>query len=234
LLGPPISPALTGISLDKVNVAASPLGGIPLAGIALGGLPLGGIPSAGHRTEDENEAAWCDYVNAQRARASPVRLTSTRWKTMLGLALMACRWGHPARRHPARRIPLRHPTRRHRRRHALGEPARGHQPRGHPLGGIPLGGIDMSPNASPLGGITLGSIPASAKLAIFECPIGNFVCADTDTLAQAKAAGAIKQTAKLRTSATTRTRAVTTSCSRISSRACRPTRRSRICWPPSS
>ena len=68
---------------------------------------------------------------------------------------------------------------------------------GTPLGGIPLGGIDMSPNASPLGGITLGSIPASAKLAIFECPIGNFVCADTDTLAQAKAAGAIKQTAKL-------------------------------------
>ncbi len=68
---------------------------------------------------------------------------------------------------------------------------------GTPLGGIPLGGIDMSPNASPLGGITLGSIPASAKLTIFDCPTGNFVCADTDTLAQAKAAGAIKQTAKL-------------------------------------
>ena len=39
--------------------------------------------------------------------------------------------------------------------------------------------------------------PPSAKLAIFDCPIGTFVCADTDTLAQAKAAGAIKQTAKL-------------------------------------
>ena len=52
-------------------------------------------------------------------------------------------------------------------------------------------------NLSPLGGILLGSIPASAKLAIFDCPIGDFVCADTDTLAQAKAAGAIKQNAKL-------------------------------------
>ncbi len=50
---------------------------------------------------------------------------------------------------------------------------------------------------SPLGGITLGSIPQSAKIAIFDCPIGTFLCADTDTLAQAKAAGAIKQNAKV-------------------------------------
>ena len=50
---------------------------------------------------------------------------------------------------------------------------------------------------SPLGGIPLGGIPLSAKLAVFDCPTGTFQCADTDTVAQAKAAGAIKQTAKL-------------------------------------
>ena len=66
---------------------------------------------------------------------------------------------------------------------------------GTPLGGIPLGGIDMS--VSPLGGITLGVIPQEAKDAILDCPTGNFLCADTDTLAQAKTAGAIKASAKL-------------------------------------
>ena len=78
-----------------------------------------------------------------------------------------------------------------------GIPLGGHQPRGHSTRRNPARGHRHEPECSPLGGITLGSIPASAKLAIFECPIGNFVCADTDTLAQAKAAGAIKQTAKL-------------------------------------
>ena len=68
---------------------------------------------------------------------------------------------------------------------------------GTPLGGIPLGGIDMSPSASPLGGIPLGGIPLSAKNAILVCPTGNFVCARTDTLGAAKAAGAIRPTALL-------------------------------------
>jgi hypothetical protein len=52
-------------------------------------------------------------------------------------------------------------------------------------------------SVSPLGGIALGDIPPSAKTAILNCPTGNFVCADTDTLAEASAAGAIKQSATL-------------------------------------
>ena len=68
---------------------------------------------------------------------------------------------------------------------------------GTPLGGIPLGGIDMSPSASPLGGIPLGGIPVSAKNAILVCPTGTFVCANTDTLGAAQAAGAIRPTALL-------------------------------------
>ena len=66
---------------------------------------------------------------------------------------------------------------------------------GTPLGGIPLGGINMS--VSPLGGIPLGGIPLSAKNAILNCPTGTFLCADTDTLGAAQAAGAIKSTATL-------------------------------------
>ncbi len=66
---------------------------------------------------------------------------------------------------------------------------------GTPLGGIPLGGINMS--VSPLGGIPLGGIPLSAKNAILNCPTGNFICAPTDTLGAAHAAGAIKSTATL-------------------------------------
>ncbi len=66
---------------------------------------------------------------------------------------------------------------------------------GTPLGGIPLGGINMS--VSPLGGIPLGGIPLSAKNAILTCPTGTFICAPTDTLGAAKAAGAIKSTATL-------------------------------------
>ena len=106
---------------------------------------------------------------------------------------------------------------------------------GTPLGGIPLGGIDMSPNASPLGGITLGLIPQSAKIAIFDCPTGNFLCADTDTLAQAKAAGAIKQTAKLQDLGYYKNaNGQDITLKDLVQAACRPTRRSRICSPPSS
>jgi Peptidase family C25 len=66
---------------------------------------------------------------------------------------------------------------------------------GTPLGGIPLGGINMS--LSPLGGIPLGGIPLSAKNAILICPTGPFLCADSDTLGAAQAAGAIRPTATL-------------------------------------
>jgi Tol biopolymer transport system component len=199
LLGPPASPALNGISLDKVNVESSPLGGIPLGGIALGGLPLGGIPLGGiaGSTEDENEAAWCEYVNAQSGFTCPGDV-DTNGETMLGLALHGVPLGGiplggiPLGGIPLGGIPLGGI--------AVGTPLGGIplggiNLLGTPLGGIPLGGIDMS--VSPLGGIPLGQIPASAKIAIFNCPTGAFVCADTDTLAQAKAAGAIKQTAKL-------------------------------------
>ena len=236
LLGPPISPALTGVSLDKINVAASPLGGIPLGGIALGGLPLGGIPLGGGTTEDENEAAWCDYVNAQVGSGVTCPAdVDTNGETMLGLALHGVPLGGiplggiPLGGIPLGGIPLGGI--------AVGTPLGGIplggiNLLGTPLGGIPLGGIDMS--LSPLGGITLGSIPQSAKIAIFDCPIGTFLCADTDTLAQAKAAGAIKQTAKVQDLGYYKdAQRTATSRSRISSRACRPTRRSRICWPPS-
>ncbi len=41
------TPVVAGVTLDDLNLASSPLGGIPLGGIALGGLPLGGIPLRG-------------------------------------------------------------------------------------------------------------------------------------------------------------------------------------------
>ena len=189
---------VAGVTLDKLDLASSPLGGIPLAGIALGGLPLGGIPLGGiGATEDENEAAWCDYVNEQPGFTCPGNV-DTDGETMLGLALQGVPLGGiplggiPLGGIPLGGIPLGGI--------AVGTPLGGIPLGGinlvgTPLGGIPLGGIDM--NVSPLGGIPLGGIPLSAKLAIFDCPTGNFLCADTDTLAQAKAAGAIKPGAKL-------------------------------------
>ena len=192
---------VAGITLDKLNLASSPLGGIPLAGIALGGLPLGGIPLGGiaGTPPDQNLADWCQYVNQQPGFTCP-NGQSLGQQTMLGLALQGVPLGGiplggiplggiPLGGIPLGGIPVGTPL--------GGIPLGGINLVGTPLGGIPLGGIDMSPNASPLGGITLGLIPQSAKIAIFDCPTGNFLCADTDTLAQAKAAGAIKQTAKL-------------------------------------
>ena len=192
---------VAGITLDKLNLASSPLGGIPLAGIALGGLPLGGIPLGGiaGTPPDQNLTDWCHYVNQQPGFTCP-NGQSLGQQTMLGLALQGVPLGGiplggiplggiPLGGIPLGGIPVGTPL--------GGIPLGGINLVGTPLGGIPLGGIDMSPNASPLGGITLGLIPQSAKIAIFDCPTGNFLCADTDTLAQAKAAGAIKQTAKL-------------------------------------
>ena len=191
--------SLTASRSTSSTSQSSPLGGIPLAGIALGGLPLGGIPLGGiaDTPPDREPADWCDYVNQQPGFTCPA--TATAWtQTMLGLALQGVPLGGiplggiPLGGIPLGGIPLGGI--------AVGTPLGGIPLGGinlvgTPLGGIPLGGIDMS--LSPLGGITLGSIPASAKLTIFDCPTGTFVCADTDTLAQAKAAGAIKQNAKL-------------------------------------
>ncbi|HET7856936.1 MAG TPA: C25 family cysteine peptidase, partial [Gaiellaceae bacterium] len=193
------TPVVAGVTLNDVQLAASPLGGIPLAGIAFGSLPLGGIPLGGiaGSTDAQNRADWCVYINAQPG-FSCANADSLIGQTMLGLALQ----GVPLGGIPLGGIPL----------GGIdfsgiplggiavgtplgGIPLGGINLVGTPLGGIPLGGIDMS--VSPLGGIQLGFVPATAKAAIFNCPTGSFTCADTDTLAAAKAAGAIKATAKL-------------------------------------
>jgi Tol biopolymer transport system component len=190
---------VNGITLDDLNLASSPLGGIPLAGIALGGIPLGGIPLGGiaGSTDAQNRADWCAYINQQDG-FSCAGADSLIGQTMLGLALQGVPLGGiplggiplggiPLGGIPLGGIPVGTPL--------GGIPLGGINLLGTPLGGIPLGGIDMS--VSPLGGIQLGSIPATAKAAIFNCPTGSFTCANTDTLAAAAAAGAIKATAKL-------------------------------------
>ena len=195
------TPVVAGIKLEQVTVASSPLGGIPLGGIALGALPLGGIPLGGiaNSPPEQNRADWCAFINEQPGFESSCQNgDSLIGKTMLGLALQ----GVPLGGIPLGGIPLGGislvdiPLG----GIAVGTPLGGIPLGGidltdTPLGGIPLGGIDMS--VSPLGGIQLGLIPTTAKAAILNCPTGNFVCADTDTLAAAKAAGAIKATAKL-------------------------------------
>jgi WD40 repeat protein len=209
------TPVVAGVSLNNLNLAASPLGGIPLAGIALGGIPLGGIPLGGiaTATEAENLDAWCAYINQQPGYscASGANLAG---QTMIGLALQGVPLGGiplggiplggiPLGGIPLGGIPVGTPL--------GGIPLGGINLTGTPLGGIPLGGINLSVSplggiplggiplgGIPLGGIPLGGIPLSAKNAILICPTGTFVCADTDTLAAAKAAGAIRMTATLR------------------------------------
>jgi Tol biopolymer transport system component len=188
---------VAGVTLNNLELKSSPLGGIPLAGIALGGIPLGGIPLGGIGTEPQIRARWCVYINSQPG-FSCANADSLIGQTMLGLALQGVPLGGiplggiPLGGIPLGGIPLGGI--------AVGTPLGGIPLGGinlfgTPLGGIPLGGIDMS--VSPLGGIQLGSIPASAKQTILNCPTGTFTCADTDTLADAKAAGAIKATAKV-------------------------------------
>jgi Tol biopolymer transport system component len=193
------TPVVAGINLENLTLGSSPLGGIPLAGIALGGLPLGGIPLGGiaGSTEDQNLADWCAFINQQPGFSCP-NGDSLIGQTMLGLSLEGVPLGGiplggiplggiPLGGIPLGGIPVGTPL--------GGIPLGGINLMGTPLGGIPLGGIDMS--VSPLGGIQLGSIPLSAKNAILICPTGNFLCANTDTLAAAEAAGAIKPTALL-------------------------------------
>jgi Tol biopolymer transport system component len=193
------TPVVAGVTLDDLNLASSPLGGIPLGGIALGSLPLGGIPLGGiaGSTTDQNLADWCAYVNQQPGFSCPDG-ASLAEQTMLGIALQGVPLGGiplggiplggiPLGGIPLGGIPVGTPL--------GGIPLGGIDLTGTPLGGIPLGGIDM--NVSPLGGIPLGGIPLSAKNAILNCPTGTFTCADTDTLGQAHAAGAIKSTATL-------------------------------------
>ena len=179
-----------------------------------------------------------------RKRAARLQLSGQRDHRRADDDARDCAAGRAARRHPAGRHPARVVSR------SGGIPLGG-IPVGTPLGGIPLGGIDLTGtplggiplgginmSVSPLGGIPLGGIPLSAKDVILNCPTGTFVCADTDTLgghgAQATRARSRPNAQRWRISATTRTRAARTSRSPSSSWACRPTRRSRISWPPSS
>ncbi len=209
VIGTPVvlgTPTVAPIKLEQVTVASSPLGGIPLGGIALGALPLGGIPLGGIATStpEQNRADWCAFINEQPGfESSCPNGDSLIGQTMLGLALRGVPLGGiplggiPLGGIPLGGIPLGGI--------AVSTPLggiplggidlTGTPLGGIPLGGIPLGGIDMS--VWPLGGITLDLIPAAAKSAIFNCPTGNFICADTDTLAEAKAAGAIKATARI-------------------------------------
>ena len=131
LLGPPVSPALTGVSLDKINVASSPLGGIPLGGIALGGLPLGGIPLGG-------------IAARRRRRTSPTGApTSTQQPGFTCPADARLSWSRRCSGLALQGVPL------------GGIPLGGIPLGGIPLGGIPLGGIAVG---TPLGGIPLGGI----------------------------------------------------------------------------
>ena len=193
------TPVVAGINLEDLTLGSSPLGGIPLGGIALGGLPLGGIPLGGiaNTPPEQNRADWCAFINEQPGFSCP-NGDSLIGQTMLGLSLQGVPLGGiplggiplggiPLGGIPLGGIPVGTPL--------GGIPLGGINLLGTPLGGIPLGGIDMS--VSPLGGIPLGGIPLSAKNAILVCPTGTFVCADTDTLGAAKAAGAIRPTALL-------------------------------------
>ena len=195
------TPAVTGVTLKDLDLSSSPLGGIPLGGIALGALPLGGIPIGGNSsaTTAQNLTAWCDFINRQPGfEGSCGGGASLQSQTMVGLALSGVPLGGiplggiplggiPLGGIPLGGIPVGTPL--------GGIPLGGINLQGTPLGGIPLGGINMS--TSPLGGIPLGGIPLNARLAILNCPTGNFTCALTATLAQAAAAGAIKADAKL-------------------------------------
>ena len=193
------TPVVAGVDLQDLSLGASPLGGIPLGGIALGALPLGGIPLGGiaNSTPDQNRADWCAFINQQPGFTCP-NGDSLIGQTMLGLSLEGVPLGGiplggiplggiPLGGIPLGGIPVGTPL--------GGIPLGGINLVGTPLGGIPLGGIDMS--VSPLGGIPLGGIPVSAKNAILNCPTGTFLCANTDTLGAAKAAGAIKPGALL-------------------------------------
>jgi Tol biopolymer transport system component len=149
------TPAVAGVTLAKLDLSSSALGGIPLAGIALGGIPLGGIALGGIAlggisTTDQNLTAWCDYINSQRGYAGTCSDgTSLAGKTMMDLALGGIPLGGIA----LGGIPLGGI--------ALGGIALGGIPVGTALGGIPLGGINLTGTA--LGGIALGGIDFSVS-----------------------------------------------------------------------
>ena len=189
----------------------------------------------GGTSSQQNEADWCDYVNEQPGFTCPADV-DTAGETMLGLALHGVPLGGiplggiPLGGIPLGGIPLGGI--------AVGTPLGGIPLGGinlvgTPLGGIPLGGIDMS--VSPLGGITLGVIPQEAKdrdprLPDRELPVRRHRHArpgengrrdqgerEAEDLGYYKDANGNNITL-----------------AQISSRACRPRRRSRICSPPSS
>ena len=187
MIGTPVVTTPTPVTLDDVDLEGSPLAGIPLAGIALGGLPLAGIPLAGiGSTPAENLAAWCAFINTQPGFSctDPNSLTG---QTMIGIALQ----GVPLAGIPLAGIPLAgidltgSPL--------AGIPLAGIDLEGSPLAGIPLAGIDFA--SSPLAGIPLAGISPAARDEILTCSAGDPACADSSTLGQAHAAGAVDPSA---------------------------------------
>ena len=187
VIGTPVVTTPTPVTLDDVDLEGSPLAGIPLAGIALGGLPLAGIPLAGiGSTPAENLAAWCAFINTQPGFSctDPNSLTG---QTMIGIALQ----GVPLAGIPLAGIPLAgidltgSPL--------AGIPLAGIDLEGSPLAGIPLAGIDFA--SSPLAGIPLAGISPAARDEILTCSAGDPACADSSTLGQAHAAGAVDPSA---------------------------------------
>jgi Peptidase family C25/Bacterial Ig domain len=201
------NPAIVGdVDLKDLDISGSALGGIGLGGIALGGIQLanvglGGIGLGGIApTPTQNLQAWCDYINTQPGFhcGGTSELTG---KTVMDISLQGIGLGGiPFEQIGLGGIDLSGT--------GLGGIPIGTALGGIGLGGIGLGGIDLTGTAlggiglgginwTPtglggigLGGIALGGIPN--KSTILNCPTGAYTCLDTDTLAQAAAAGAIK------------------------------------------
>ena len=220
-----------------VDLASSPLGGIPLGGIALGGLPLGGIPLGGIASSTPSRIWPTGATSSTSSPASAARTaTASSAQTMLGLALQ----GVPLGGIPLGGIPL------------GGIPSAASRsaasPR-TPLGGIPLGGIDLM--GTPLGGIPLGGIDMSARRSA-GIPLG----ADPgrsegrdpqvpDRELPLRRHGHARQAQRPRCDQGDREargprllqgreRPTDITLRGVRRRACRPTRRSRICSPRSS
>ena len=202
-----------GVALKDLDISGTALGGIGLGGIGLGGIGLGGIGLGGiadgvggyygGSSSASNLAGWCDYINRQPGfSCDPITGPATlAGKTVMDIALQGVGLGGiPFEKIGLGGINLNGT--------GLGGIPIGTALGGIGLGGIGLGGIDLTGTAlggialrginwSPtglggigLGGIALGGIPN--KSAILNCPTGAYTCPNTDTLAQAALAGAIK------------------------------------------
>ncbi|MFL5955433.1 MAG: PxKF domain-containing protein [Gaiellaceae bacterium] len=205
------TPVVQGVQLKNLDISGSALGGIGLGGIALGGIQLanvglGGIGLGGIApTPTQNLQAWCDYINRQPGYHC-AGATSLQGETVMDISLQGIGLGGiPFEKIGLGGIDLANT--------GLGGIPIGTALGGIGLGGIGLGGIDLTGTALGgialgginwtgtglggiglggigLGGIALGGIPN--KSAILNCPTGSYTCPNSDTLAQAAVAGAVK------------------------------------------